>query len=635
MMMRNVMVLLAVLLTQQLFALEVSVQPDKIRVKPGESVRLLVQVHPLPAGQIAEVTCLIQTGLAEEVSRQTAPTDATGAATFTFTPKAEWGYGVTVTAKAGGETATGYDVFACAKNPYMVQPMYNVAEVYGQDTLPDGTPAPRGAPQNPWIRQAITEQVARMRREYVTVAELMGPAFCSFSSIVPPVDNYFKGWHYNYSRNGVVGLIDALHANGISSVMYVNACLSGLAGTEFARKHPEYLAYNADGTPCAEVSQKYMAAHQAYVRDYPKGLPAAVVGGPARDTLCQDYPGFLNALQDFRDITLSEIGARAILDGKAYFGYDGVRYDGHYCVPSIGDPLAPTYNFRNYQGEPQPSGEEGVKLTARNMKRAYALMRKDNPNFLIGLNFADYRGDQAGDRAITSPVGKVTAPGMWILDECAKDSLDPTSTTHKWADFILFMGEEADRVRKVDNFLFAGWGGGPGHKALDTKQILAVSYADGVRWICGGYKPADNGEAKHQYAQFAYRYGEFILNNKLQRLPTAEVAKRVTVTGSHPLLWDHFVYQLQTPHGRYLVMHLINKPLEDGITAEATAPPAVTDVQVTLANTLCAGAAVTRATVLTPDAAATATSVPVQGADGTLSLTVPTVTNWTIVVLPY
>ena len=231
-------ILFAIALGPQLLALEVSVEADKLRVKPGDPVNLDVLVKGLPAGQTADVVCRITSGVDTEEANLTGKTDAAGMARFSFVPKKEFGYG-----------ATASEVFASATNAYAVAVDYSVPEVYGQDVLPDGSAAPEGPVQKAELKTRIAAAIAHFRDLYLTVGELMGPAFCSFSSIKPPAPNYFKGFHYNYSANAIRELISGMHSNGISSVIYVNASFSGLAGTDFARRHPEYVAFSPDGMP--------------------------------------------------------------------------------------------------------------------------------------------------------------------------------------------------------------------------------------------------------------------------------------------------------------------------------------------------------------------------------------------------
>lgn len=638
-------------LSLQTLALDVTVRPDKLRVKPGETVKLDVGVNGLPAGQTAEIACRVTGGLDEETANFTGKTDAEGKAQFSFCPKKEWSYGVSVTAKAGADSAKASDVFTCAVNPYAVAVDYGVPEVYGPDVLPDGSAAPEGPTQSPYRLKEIAAQVAKFRDFYLAVGELMGPAYCSFSSIKPPVPNYFKGFHYNYSTNAVRQVISDLHKNGISSVMYVNTCLTGIAGLEFARKHPEYLAYQADGSPyTGGIYTKSMAVHQWYIANYPESLkqvsamqsrnpqPEDVKYGGGLASLASDYPGFVNAWLDCEDPRVAEIGAEKIIEGQEYFGYDGVRYDGEYRVPSIGDPLAPSFDLRNWKGEKQKVGKEAEELTVRNMRRAIGLMRKKNPEFLIGLNNADYRSDAMGDRAIASEYGKTISPGTWILDEVAKDSNYPASSTHLWKDFIRDMSAEADRTRRAGNFLFGGWGGGPGQKVVDTKLIKAISWASGLRWICGGGQRDSNVQnATHIYNGFCLRYCEFILNNKLGRLPADKAKALIKVDGKKPVLWENFAQTLQIDGRNYLIIHLINQPLENGIVVEAQEPPAIDNITVTIDNAIFgkgkpdAGAA----RLLSPDLAAESQKLSMKEDGNKTVLLIPELKIWDVVVIPY
>jgi hypothetical protein len=634
----------------QSYALEVTVKPDKLRVKPGEVVKLDVNVKGLAKGQTADLACRVGSGLDQEAANFTGKIDTTGKAQFSFTPKKEWSYGVSVTAKSGVDTATGTDVFTCAVNPYAVAVDYGVPEVYGQDVLPDGSAAPEGPVKNPLRKKDIDAQVARCRNLYLTVGELMGTAYCSFSSIKPPTLNYFKGFHYNYSVNAVRQLIDELHRNGISTVMYVNTCLSGLGGLEFARKHPEYLAYQADGAPfTGGINTKTIAAHQWFVDNYPESMkqvsamrnqkppPELVQYAGGLASLASNYPGVINAWLDCEDPRVAEIGAEKIIEGREYFGYDGIRYDGEYLVPSIGDPLAPSRDLRNYKGEKQKVGKEAVDLSVRNMQRAIELMRAKDPGFLLGLNNADYRSDQKGDRAVTSDYGKVISPGAWILDEVAKNSLSPASSTHLWKNFIRDMGAQAERTRKAGNFLFAGWGNGPGQKVVDTKLIKSVSWACGLRWICGYGKGQEFLDTKAAYNRFCLRYAEFILNNRLERL-TAEKAKTlIKVDSKRPVLWENFVQTLQADGQNYLVIQLINQPSEEGIVVEAKEPPIIENITVTVDNSIFsngkADAALSR--LLSPDLTKESQPLSVKTSGNKTVVSIPELKIWDVVVIPY
>jgi hypothetical protein len=168
---------------------------------------------------------------------------------------------------------------------------------------------------------------------------------------------------------------------------------------------------------------------------------------------------------------------------------------------------------------------------------------------------------------------------------------------------------------------------------VDTRWIKAVSWSCGARFIPGNNR--QNKAATRLYDQFALRYGQFIVSNDLQRLAPEAARKLVQVTASRPVLYDRFVQKLETKEGRYVVIDLINTPLEERITTEAQAPPVAEQVQVTLAPELFAGgqARLEQARALNPDAAAPCQ--PVTAGAAPLVVQVPAFQYWTVLVVPY
>jgi hypothetical protein len=209
----------------------------------------------------------------------------------------------------------------------------------------------------------------------------------------------------------------------------------------------------------------------------------------------------------------------------------------------------------------------------------------------------------------------------------AKGALSPSAPENKWQAFTAQMSAQADRVRRVDNYLFAGWGGGPGQKVVDTKQVKAVSWACGLRWICGGYsKEQWFADLKRDYNRFALRYSRFILDNRLRRLSPEDAEKTLTLTASRPVFWNRFVQRLDTGDRRFLVIHLINEPLEKGLTVDAIQPPPAENVTLALA----AAETVKHAWYLSPDDVAQPVKLKLE--NRTLS-PLPVLKNWGIVVV--
>jgi hypothetical protein len=608
--------------------LAVQVWPDKLQVRPGEPVQLQVTVTGLPPGQTAAVHCRVERLLDSPAARFDGTTDGAGKVAFTFKPQAEFGYEAVAEAAAGEARASGREVFACAQNPWAA------CVSYGGDSFRMWNQPPPGQEFDSYLLKRISEWVASCRFFYSSVCEILGIAYDPFSSVLPPpgIDNYFSGQGDTVYKGSVVGLrklIADLHASGVYSTIYVNSSVSGVGGTEFARKHPEYLTFSRDGTVCGGISTTTLPLLQRFYREYPASLTAPEFE-PIRASI---GPGGLHiAPLNFEDPVLIDVAIKSLTEGRKALGYDGVRYDGHYCVPAIGDPLAPSSMLLDYTGKPQPSVRAGDALTARNMRRAMGEIRRQYPDFLFGFNWAGFRPDQ-GTWALQSQEAQVITPGSYILDEVAKAAGESASPDNRWEDFARNMCEEGDRARQFGAFLFAGWGGGPGWNEVDTRWIKAFSWAAGARWIPGDSR--DNREATRLYNQFACRYSQFLVSNDLHRLPQDQAAKLVQISASRPIIYDRFVQRLGSKEGRYLVVHLINTPLEERVTTKAQAPPLAERVQVTLSAEAFGGGQppLDQARALNPDA--TPQRQLVTTGDVPLTLQVPSFQYWTVLVIPY
>jgi hypothetical protein len=620
-------------------AMTVSVRPEKLRVNPDEPQQVRITVKDLPAGQkTAEVSWRVLGGLGEEVATAKGTTDEKGIYNFTFTPKTEWGYAVEATAIAGDTTATGMDVFACARNPLTVTPSYGISYLMGWAVSPE---------EETSLFSRAQKIVERSREAYAAVNEIMPMYYDSFAPMVPPegINHYIcdqgSPAAYRFTASVQKEMFRLFIANGIQPISYANSQTSGYGGTEFLRQHPELVICAADGTPKSSMSTVSIPLINEYYRTY----PASLTNKTLMDALGkQQRPyGFDICRINFENLDAVTRGAQSLIDGQKFFGIQGVRFDGHYSVPALGDPIAPVSECFDFEGRSQPTGTEGERLTARNMLHAIDMVRSVDPDFIFGFNYASIRNDQLGDAGLSSQEAQAIIPGNLILDEVAKSALNPTSPEHKWPDFIANMSDQVDRVRKLGGYLVAGWGGGPCKYEIDTKQCLAVSWACGLRWIPGGFEKVKGSDrltwedARSGYARFTMRYSEFILNNALHRLPVAEAGKQIVVNASRPLFWDHFVQRLETPTGSYLVMHLINQPLEEGLTVDAKAPPAATDVKIEMASSVFNGKTPRwdQARVLSPDLNPVAQSVQaVESAQGT-TLSLPPVAIWSILVVPY
>lgn len=615
--------------------LTVQVWPDKLQVRPGEPVQLQVTVNGLAAGQTAAVRCRVLHLLDTEAARFAGTTDAQGKAVFTFRPQAEFGYEAVAEVTAGERQAVAREVFACAKNPWQPAPGYSGSSLRLFNTRPDGPPF--GAEETKYLN----DWIVTCRDLYIPVTEILSLAPCPFSSMEPLTENYFSGQGATVYKNSVTllrYLISELHANGVASVAYVNGAVSGVQGTEFARQHPEYLCYLRDGTVYTGggISTTSLPLLQRFYREYPQSLQDQEL---MKNLACAEPGGLHIAPVNFNTLATVEWGARQLMKGREIFGYDGVRFDGHYSTTVFGDPLAPVPQILDYQGKPV-IGQNADEVSARNMRHAMSMIRAKYPDFLFGFNASCF----VADPSPTPKQDAVIAPGNYILDETAKHVDLAPEYRNRWTVYLREMAAQVDRARKAGAFLFAGWGGAMG------KQEMAVKYIKAVSWACGARYIADSDSIHpdmtkwraanpwlHQYHGFAYRYSRFILSDRLQRVPADQAARLVRVNSARPVLYENLVQKLQDDSGRYLIVHLINAPLEERITRSPQTPPPAEGVQVTLASELFAGGKPdpARVAALSPEAAGPAWCDTTTAAGGAVEVKVPAFPVWTILVIPY
>ncbi len=615
--------------------LAVQVWPDKLQVRPGEPVHLQVTVTGLAAGETAGLRCRVLHLLDTEAARFEGTTDAEGKAAFTFIPQAEFGYEAVVEATVGERQALGREVFACAKNPWLPAPGYSGS------SLRLFTSKPEGPPFAPEETRWISDWVLTCRDLYTPVTEILSLAPCPFSSMEPLTENYFSGQGHTVYKNSVAllrYLIGELHANGVASVAYVNGAVSGVQGTEFARKHPEWLCYLRDGTVYAGggISTTTLPLLQKFYREYPQSLQDKEL---MEKLVCAEPGGLHIAPVNFNTLATVEWGARQLMKGREVFGYDGVRFDGHYATTTFGDPLAPVPQILDYQGRPG-IGQSADEVSARNMRHAMGMIRAKYPDFLFGFN----AGCFVADPSPTPKQDAVIAPGNYILDETAKHVDLAPEFRNRWGAYLREMSAQVDRARKLGAFLFAGWGGAMGQEETAVKYIKAVSWACGARYIAdsdGIHPNMTKWRAAnpwlHQYHGFAYRYSRFLLSDRLQRVPAEQATRLVRVKSARLVFYENLMQRLEDETGRYLIVHLLNAPLEERITRSPQTPPPAESVEVALAPELFAGGKPdpARVAALSPEAAGPAWCGAVRAAGGALEVKVPAFPVWTVLVIRY
>jgi len=137
-------------------------------------------------------------------------------------------------------------------------------------------------------------------------------------------------------------------------------------------------------------------------------------------------------------------GIRQLIESKRMFGWDGVRFDGHFVVPT-----AYVSGVLDLDGKPVPAGDEGEKITAANTLYTKQQVFKVFPDYLFMYNGATY--DAVHNRPLPDGVSMASQGGL-VADESYRTYYEVVSAWNSWKSFAGRLVQEADRCRSLGGF---------------------------------------------------------------------------------------------------------------------------------------------------------------------------------------
>ena len=478
-----------------------------------------------------------------------------------FPPPAEaWGCTLQVRLVRGDEElASGQDVFAVGTDHYRLG---QDASCWSQDLSAERVGDFSGA-ESVWP--------ARWHSEKGTWLEI----FCNGPGEFCGLKTDWEQWismqgKYKRSKAGIRGFIGAAHTLGMKVMMYNNATPSGWLGTEWARKHPEWLSYkymgDMRGTPSVRDIEKMKTWHQTMEPDKIRGFQ------PFQINLA------VPELVDF--------GCDQMLAACEDLGFDGVRFDGHWVLGQFWTGLG--YDIEGRRPNREKSLDAVNARITRQMKK-YVLERM--PNFEFGYNYGlnyEYGGGKGPDAYREACAGN----GM-ILWEGSTFGDGPFS---EWRNGAAELRENALRIHQ-------GGGVHYGHLRLvhaseqypvndfSLRYFLITNFA-AASHIYGSVFPGHPSYRPilGRYYRFALRYGELLYDEDLRPVLNPGDHLSITVNGEETadLWWE--IYTFKRPlKGRYqIITHLVNMPAP-GITKPISTadkqPAPLENVLVTLTET--------------------------------------------------
>lgn len=402
---------------------------------------------------------------------------------------APWGRGLEARFTAGKESVLGTHAFSVVTNPYQVG-------MFGQ-----GVPQSGSEEWDEATARKESERIAAANlANYCNVYEAFAWAPCDFSKMT--VDNdepFFAGQtFYCMKRSSLVTLHQTLHRYGISAITYGKTCAGGEPGVIYAFRHPEQM----------NIFGPAGFSHEAISVDVMDRMAEGRYPHFGRDDTAWQY--WISCWTQIGNLDAVNYGTDEIVRSAKEFGWDGVRYDGHFTVWN--DPLG----------------------TARMVKYAGDRIQQQAPGFGLGYNcISDAQTDP--EVAMTDPeLAAISHNGGLAMSEVYRNYRGNVMLN------IRHLQSVGDAVRMNGGYFLC-------ISDLTTPWNTALMFAGGARPM-GGTK---------SFNKFATRFSGMILDPAMRRLQLPD--RVLTPAGDPGFLWDPFIYERKLSATRsQLILHLVN-----------------------------------------------------------------------------
>ncbi len=421
------------------------------------------------------------------------------------------------------------------------------------------------------------------KRAYANHFEVFAWAPCDYSEMTPDTEFFLSGQtQYHGSVSAFKALLAEAHKVGVKGITYGKACAGGIAGWETFRRHPEFFGIAAW---CGVSSDRIGVFNCERMLRNEHSLAGPEAGG------WQDWQSaWVNASCD----AAVDCGADEIAASAKMFGWDGVRWDGHF----VG-----------------------------NMARCKKRLNAAAPGFVHGYNIA-----------FANPGSKLFLPDKNVADfhECARGhGLMMDESVRDWSHtnfspghtrpFYEAICREADYLKRI--------GGLPLFITFDMASELDRAYnvlcglAAGQRYT---YLTTPGVWPYGDMARWLTRFSAFVWDDT-KRLKDPE--KWLTVgDGKTDLWWSQSCWLRDIAPGRkQLLVNIVNPPRYPAFCNRVQPPSAkLRDVRVALS--LPQGVKATFAAHLSPDLVAGQEPLEAQAAGDKCSVVVPRIATWSIVL---
>lgn len=398
----------------------------------------------------------------------------------------------------------------------------------------------------------IPKFILSLRDGYGNVMEQFGWCPDDFAELAPKRDIWVSA--YWQSKVALKKIVEECHKYGMKVLHYAAGYGWNRPGAELLRKHPEWGTYRSTGQIYSGGTINVQKLD--WEKNPDKRAGRKFMGGGAQGLV----------LNFWRKDTL-DYGIKQLIESKKMFGWDGVRFDGHFVVWSTVFRDLHTIDGKNF-----PPPEKARMLTAKNTEYTKRKVKEVFPDYLFMFNGAAFNYDTGKvniDCIAQCKEGGATA------NEPIRESSNTTSRWHKWKDFKNLLIKDGDICRENGGYAYAymnpPWEVCPNVDKISYPILFA---SNNHPWFAFPNldRKTDKGGSHYPIQKnlfaFATRFSSILWGYNIERIKNPE--NFISVSGeSGNIWWEDFVYLRKLKDGReYLTIHLINEPPTQNIEPE-------------------------------------------------------------------
>ena len=577
---------------------------DKLIYSPGQQGTARVRLHNFAAARATgTVTLSLVNELADRTVQPAVPfalaPGENAALEIPFVAPGEWGVRVEAELTAEGASDRATDFCSVTDNYFAVGIGYPAGPITTGDSHYDALPA-------------------QMRAAYANMLEIFFWAPCDWAKLTSARDEWWSGQtSYHETEAGLQSLIGNCHQLGIKVAGYCSQNAAGPEGWEVARRHPEWFYPNQDGS----INGEYDVANFDHWNDTAWRTERAAKKAEA-------LPWYaLNV--DLRKLPSLDYGIDQIIAGHKQYGWDAMRFDGHYRIPG------------------------NDEMSARNMRRLKERVAAACPELRLGYNYGEHE------------LRETMAGGGLYMQEGIRSLRYAKERYTSWKHYATNELRYAKFIQSLGGYYHCIWdlsGALAGNKKNPEPERGLYVFLYGI--IAGGHPYYGTHQALpgcDNWGAFLTRWSSMLWDRQLHLVAHPET--QFAVDGAR-VEWQPFVQErVVSARRKFVILHLVTPPDSDSIdntppplkykapsspaekdplednsdpgdvapVGKAAPPPWGNEIHVRY--TPEHGATVVRAVLVRPETTPYDTMLTPQPQQGTLGFTVPHPRYWSMLVL--